>query len=146
MIKIRRIALALLAAGLLTSFAGLRTSVAATPKASTDSLTVKLAKFCGPYYCPQQPKVWGTVTVEYRTNGSTRMVGKCHRIMCKYRTPHMVRLYLVQKPKNRAKWPFKEWKVTTASKTSVRYGSKMSFVVKKGKATVVAIYKLKTGR
>jgi hypothetical protein len=146
MTMILRTALALLTAGLLTSAAGFGTSEAATPKASKDILIVNLAKFCGPYYCPAMPKVWGVVTVEYRVNGSVHSVGKCRQVTCRYGTPHMMRLYLVQKPKNRAKWPFKEWKVTTAGRTSTRYGSKMSFAVRNGKATVAAIYKLRTRR
>jgi Ice-binding-like len=137
MFDFRRTSLSLLAAGLLT-FAGIGTSVAATHNTARDSLTVKVTKAAG--------IVWGTVTVEYMLNGSMHTIGRCHQTTCHFSPPHMVQLHLLQEPVNSTTWPFNQWKLTNGGKSTMHHGGKLSFVIKNGAATVLAVYKLKTGR
>lgn len=141
MLDVRRLFLAVFASGLLT-FAVIGTSAAGGVGRGTNSLTVELTKFCGPYYCPPGRYRVGTVTVTYKVAGSMRVLGVCHRETCRFSPLGMVRLYLTQKPVNRAKWHFKEWKLTNGGRTSVHRGGKLSFVIKNGTATVSAVYKL----
>ena len=116
MFNFRRAFAALLAAGLLT-FSGVGTSFAATHNVARDTLTVKVTK--------AGATVWGTVTVEYRLNGSMHMVGTCHLATCHFTPRRGVRLHLSEMPTNGATWPFKEWRLNNGGKKTIHQGDKL---------------------